>query len=1129
MDDNRKAPVVKDTAPHRIIALLGGDFDFARCEAGCRLPIRATVAYLDSSAGQLTITTGDAVDVRRFEDARSESDLTVHFVDSVASLRDHVKVRLREHLQVLAPIEADGLSAMQDHWREFTPQVFAAIGVAVRGGHWDLGIRPLQWTADSLKDLVDSLYRIQNWVWIAMLLEWELNDTGSLEEDLRHYVDEVPIVAGAAKLFTANFAELSDLCGWADRPTSAYRALACLASVHHNQGTPNPRADDWAISWLVFEAAKESHLAVGRRVENPIWAVSKERVRATVPPDSARFACDVLIAADSPLPKMFHPGATLYQLLAWIEPVFREYGFGALWNSVIQDMMPDIPLERVADEIITDFRYREIGKKNAYRFVREQMCRQLVRARRVEDIRRIFDALMEVAEPGEQVEIRLWFWESLAAMYRFQLLLDEVGVAPQPGEDSLPLPARARLLTLRASALLSVQRGEQALRLLDSAPQQILDEAGERENLIVLRARLLKDQGLPAAAMTLLEDLLNKCPKPFPVLYESLAATAMRLGRQPAAAWYARQAFEVAMTDRSRYPVRRFAAVAMMVQSFYGGPFDEDLFELVTSYDIETEPFAAVMAAHAVLNRPAEPTAEQREFLDVVAGLAWEIAAAAMRDGDRIVTAIALGVGALYDERYRHDRALASWTRVDSMTGSGMSPTWRIYWAANHVSAGNCAAARAQMRLALDTQAVELGFDADFADSAFGGAHLAPAVDALSSALFASPATTASDLRVAGELRRGWASRGIRSGTYGRSSHGRDLDDAAVSVVAPAAGRVAVFECVSDGSASRAVLTVVDAAGDVVSDTVELPQIDLANISRRLQHRLSNWHRNRPGDPFDSPEWRRCSSWLGSHLRDRLDGDDHLVVVPFEGWHGMPWHVAAFEHVSCSYEPSWTALFDTVAALPCRPYNEGILAVPRIGDATEVHEAIDRYIEQARRSHRGPLSVVEGNTADQRRVSDLIGSVGLMTLITHGFLDMEENELALMVAANGSLPLSHAVAANSDYGRAHRFGWEQFSQLRTGPQVMLSAACSTGSGHVVGLGERLGIYNVVRRNGLRSFVAPQWDITAADVLPILSEIRGLHGGGLGLGACVRQAARTAVDRGVPAWLANSLALEGDWR
>ena len=96
--------------------------------------------------------------------------------------------------------------------------------------------------------------------------------------------------------------------------------------------------------------------------------------------------------------------------------------------------------------------------------------------------------------------------------------------------------------------------------------------------------------------------------------------------------------------------------------------------------------------------------------------------------------------------------------------------------------------------------------------------------------------------------------------------------------------------------------------------------------------------------------------------------------------------------------------------------------------------------------------------------------------------------------------------------------------------MTLSAACGTGGGHIVGLGEHLGIYNVLRQVGLRAFVAPQWDIVAADVLPVLAEIRaGLLRGQAGLGQEVRQAVRAAIDRGVPAWSAHALILEGDWR
>jgi hypothetical protein len=204
-----------------------------------------------------------------------------------------------------------------------------------------------------------------------------------------------------------------------------------------------------------------------------------------------------------------------------------------------------------------------------------------------------------------------------------------------------------------------------------------------------------------------------------------------------------------------------------------------------------------------------------------------------------------------------------------------------------------------------------------------------------------------------------------------------------------------------------------------------------------------------------------------------------------------------------------------------------VVAVPRVGDPTEITDAMARYVVNC----GDEVRVLDGVVADREAVTDLLANVDLATLLTHGYTSAEESEVALMLAADGSLPLAHSVAASSERGRRHRFGWREYADLASAPRVVLSAACGTGGGHIVGLGEHLGIYNVLRQVGLRTFVAPQWDIMAAEVLPIFREIRTLllAQTTAGPGQCVRQAVRQAIHRGVPAWSAHSLILEGDWR
>ena len=134
-----------------------------------------------------------------------------------------------------------------------------------------------------------------------------------------------------------------------------------------------------------------------------------------------------------------------------------------------------------------------------------------------------------------------------------------------------------------------------------------------------------------------------------------------------------------------------------------------------------------------------------------------------------------------------------------------------------------------------------------------------------------------------------------------------------------------------------------------------------------------------------------------------------------------------------------------------------------------------------------------------------------------------------MVANYGELPLANSVAANTLAGRQHRFDWRDFQQLKSAPEVLFSAACSSGQSHHVGLGEKLGLFLTLRRAGTRSFVAPRWDIDPKVVLPILDNaIERFLRNDAELGEALHAACSEA-SVVLPRWQAWALALEGDWK
>jgi hypothetical protein len=173
------------------------------------------------------------------------------------------------------------------------------------------------------------------------------------------------------------------------------------------------------------------------------------------------------------------------------------------------------------------------------------------------------------------------------------------------------------------------------------------------------------------------------------------------------------------------------------------------------------------------------------------------------------------------------------------------------------------------------------------------------------------------------------------------------------------------------------------------------------------------------------------------------------------------------------------------------------------------------------------LLVAESESADHDAFRRIMERADVAKVLAHGFISPADDEVALMLAHDGALPLADSVAAGSEVGRRHRLSWNECQELRRAPEVVFSAACSSGVSYVRGLGERLGLLGALRRGGTRSLIAPRWNIVAEDVLPILDAAmeRFLERGDA-LGLALHQACAES-DR--PRWLAWALALEGDWR
>jgi hypothetical protein len=256
-----------------------------------------------------------------------------------------------------------------------------------------------------------------------------------------------------------------------------------------------------------------------------------------------------------------------------------------------------------------------------------------------------------------------------------------------------------------------------------------------------------------------------------------------------------------------------------------------------------------------------------------------------------------------------------------------------------------------------------------------------------------------------------------------------------------------------------------------------------------------------------------------------------LIVIEHAFAAGIPWHVAASAHWSCSYSSSWISLLQ---GLQTQHSGEEHAAVAVIPEALEIPAMIRAMETSARRtadfaaSLGMPCDVEIGAGCDLKRLKGMLETASVMKVICHGFVDPGAREVAWLLGSQGELPVAAAVATNHRVGEASRFSWRDANRLECAPSTVFSAACSSGSNYLTGVGERLGFMGALRRVGTRAFVAPKWDVVAEIVLPILDDAMELYWAHRHLGASVRTACLRAPEN-TPRWLRWAISLEGDWR
>jgi tetratricopeptide (TPR) repeat protein len=1042
---------------------------------------------------------------------------------------------------------------MQKEWRTFTPRVFAAGLVAVTNRVPGLRLVVAQEGTEDAPPVAEQLLRhyalAQVRSWQCLIASWLSDETygSSLEDDLRRYVDPGVILPGAPEILSERLDELhacSDVSDTARYVWEAVHASVCAAAQE-----PNASASRWAQYFFFLEVAcRLAEDDVPPRIE--AMRISEERARKTV---DRRGAWNAVARRAAQMSGTMDDPDQYAQRLQYLDEVASKAGHPSLVTEVMEtqeeqalllsgDVSVDALIERMRAMVA-----RFQSSENVLRLFRPE-ARVLVAQHRLDDLERLADAALELmgGSRDAQAHVETWLGSYLKEARAPERFLDRVGEAPRPWEHDLTARRKIDLWTERSNALRILGRLDEALQIAREVVG-LFDGIEDPKNRRMARrnlAILLRDTGSPDAALSSLHDLLEEAEdgnEKINIL-ESLIATYMFLGRPREALPCVDAALELADGPLAHYvPRLRAYRASVLTPQDLTREAAETLSEI--DLDEDEDPVTVLSQVGCWMSiLQSDPSLGARDrFTELYKRLDAILEQAERRGDTQIALAVyeaSAWVHEILDSPHAREYLKIAYDAYEQARRP-QDPAVLISQARYAYERGDAVGARSYLKTVPAALAASLGKATDLAVVLEATHQLPYALNKLTEVVLFDPrvASTWEDRRLVSELHRDAIGRARLarprfSADDPSPAVGLNLSDEAIGRLAPNEGVLGIVEWVSTHKRGiGGFVTFVADTGEISSHWLTVPNVNMRALAKRMRNRLRNWFLGRPGDPFDLPEWQELERWLVQHLSPHLQSGDHVVFLEHEEYAGLPWHVAASSSWTSSYAAGWSVLFSFGEnPSPVDEPTVGVVRVPRYGESGEVLEVLktsERHAKELAAAQR--LSFVsavdgEGDEGNVRRVRE---EADVAKLLCHGFVDTD-GEVAFMLARDGSLPLADSVVAGGEVGRRHRLSWRELQRLPASPRSVFSAACSSGVTRTAGLGERLGLFNALRRSGTRSMVAPWWNVDAEYVLPILDHVFERYvRGGEPLGRALHAACAAANDR--PRRHAWALALEGDWR
>ena len=1161
--------VVRSTDVEILFALFKGELDIARCDVCQRavLGVLPTVAVIFTAPSKVYVVVGSLAQQHRqqlLDDLRRHHIGTEPTVEEHSSLDDLRLAVAAQLSRVLTPLNSfaaakargDAPSYILNEWGAWTPQVLSAGLLApILPGIQIIGLTTSE-DDPSQSDYFQEFVRLQSKVWLGLVAA-RFGDQAygePLEEDLQRYIHRDIILNGAPEALFADLDTLQAHPG--TRPHEHYCIEALRASICITRGWDNPHADQWAEYFFQYELwCRRRGDAVPPLIK--AMTISDARAQATLSfrPVYGAVMRRIQEAIDAGLMGMAAGKAQeakqeREQLIEMLNDVTTKAGYAHLVAEVVNDYIASNTSEDARVEELIDFMRRaaaETGQTEATIDYMQIQAHLLIRPDRVDDLERLADAMLDLVGAADDARagIEAWLGACLKTLHEPQRFLNRVGDTARPQELYLAPRTRARLWMERSNALRLAGRLDEAhklslqiVELFSAINDPEACRIAERNRAILDRETGSPDVA-PATLKTLLTDKTMKLSERIDVL-DSLAMSYLEVMRPSDALHWLDEAIHIAISLQMGVVSRLKAKRALALTTV--GRLDEAVQELlVLPIDASQEPDAVLSEVAAWTNILANDVKVPRAVVDRLQRLrdaVSKISDEAATRGDAHAHVGAFIVWAALCEILKHDDAEQLWeqaviTAVEQYR-QPPDPQALISVARYAYERGEDDRGHGYLTMVPEALTARLGGITDIAGAVQGPGILRHALNALTSTLLGEGRRTRPcDARLVAELRRDVIGRAQTSRRAvvemaDAAALADGLTDEVLARLAPPTGRLAVLEWVDNGEWIVTLLTTITADGTVSLYYLTAPEVDPLAVAPRLYNRLQTWSCSRP---FDMAEWRSLEGWLVEQLSPHLEEDDHVVVIEHERYAGMPWHVALASRWTASYAAGWASLL-VLASLPVRrlPTNLGIVLVP---GATDKDKIINDLRESARRAQifaadRGlELVTVPEQECNHGAFREIVGRVDVAKFLCHGFVALEDDDVGLMLAHDGNLPLTELDTAKSETARRHRLSWQQCQQLPTTPPVIFSAACSSNYNHIAGLGERLGLFSALRHGGTRALIAPRWDFDVSGT-PILDAVLERYMGGVSLASALRSACREAATD-LPRQVAWALALEGDWR